>query len=388
MAALDAKSQWDSVAGYPAIKARLDAICQQRLSAAPLAHQGMPHGAGLLLEGLPGCGKSLIAGAIVGSGGRVVVPADIRGATPEISAANLRSVFDHAAATAPSVLVLDDLDILVQGDSEVSWRIATDLRALLDRAPRLGVFVIGCVRLASALPNGLGRAGRFDHALSLMPPSPSDRRAIVKHHIRAHAALDLGRTVDLGAFSASTPLTSGADLAAMIRTAAHAAMDTGNPRVVIEHDHLRYARSHHRRSLSLSDIQDWLSQVRQMPGNGDGVMALERDIEAFESGRSELIAMDVSHLLPDLEGTPFPPPDAPNAAIRTDSAPLQAPAPLADIALGEVFSEPGSSPKTDPATAAVAPDPEPRIRATQVYEVRPDPRWDPTPRRHGSADDV
>ncbi len=356
----DSKVRWNDVAGYESVKSRLDDILGHLLERGALAERGLPMGAGLLLEGLPGCGKTAMAHAMAGPNGLVVTPGQIRGATPDLSIMNLRAVFEQVRSAGPSALVLDDLDLLVGTGvaDECARRLSAELRTLLEFAPVTGVFVIGCVRLSSALPPGLRRSGRFDHHVSLMPPGPGDRRAIVQHHVTAHPGLRLHDNVDLHNIAAATPLMTGADLASIAREAARRAMDPEQDQITIEHQHLVTAIAHQRRSLSVTVVQRWLDAVRAYPGNESGALILETDIEAFKTGQGELAAMDVSDLLPSQSSVGIPVPrDDDLDARRTTGIPT------------------GPDPQWDPVPKAVR-----RTRSeTQVMEQAPDPDWDPKP---------
>lgn len=346
---------WNDVAGYESVKARLDDILAHVLQRADLAARGLPLTAGLMLEGLPGCGKSTIAHAIGGPDGLFVSPGQIRGPTPDISVANLHAAFEQVNKAGPGVLVLDDLDLLVGSGvaDECARRISTELRSQLEFAPVSGIFVVGCVRLASALPSGLRRAGRFDHHLSLMPPGPNDRRTIVQHHVTMLPGLELGKTVDLHAFANATPLMTGADLAAIVRNAARRAMTHELDHIVIEQAHLLTALRHHRRSLTVLEVERWLDAVRKHPGNEDAALMLERDIEACKTGRGDLAAMDVSELLPE----------------RDENAPT----PRED----DVFDARNTLVSTVAPDPGWDPNPTRRRSTTQIMEAPPDPAWDP-----------
>ncbi|MBL4689540.1 MAG: ATP-binding protein, partial [Nannocystaceae bacterium] len=200
----------------------------------------------------------------------------------------------------PSVLVLDDLDLLVASEAtdQSARRMSAELRELLEYAPVSGVFVIGCVRLGSALPPVVRRSGRFDHHISLMPPCAADRRAIVEHHVTAHAGLEFADDIELDVIAEATPLMTAADLASVVREAARRAMDIELKTIVIGQAHLLSAVSRQRRSLSLPDVEGWLDAVRGFPGNEEPALALDTDTDAFKTGRGELATMDVSHLLP------------------------------------------------------------------------------------------
>lgn len=356
----DSKVRWNDVAGYESVKARLDDVVAHLLQRRELAQRGVPLSCGLVLEGLPGCGKTIMAHALAGPNGLYVSPSQLRGPSPDASVASLRAVFEQVRRAGPAVLVLDDLDLLVGSGlaDECSRRLSLELRGQLEYAPVSGVFVIACVRVATSLPPGLRRAGRFDHHVSLMPPSAGDRRTIIEHHVEVLPGIELRSDIDLHKLAAATPLMTGADLAAIVRNAARRAMSVERDTIEIDEDHLLTALWHHRRSLTAVEVQRWLDEVRMLPGNEEAATALEQDLEAFRTGLGELATVDVRELLPS-------------------HSPLGHPIPRVndDIVDGRVtlVSTAAPDPQWDQSPVAR------RERSTtQVLEQSPDPHWDPT----------
>jgi transitional endoplasmic reticulum ATPase len=180
---------------------------------------------GVLLHGPPGCGKTLIARAVVHE-----TKANfflING--PEIihkfygeSEANLRKIFDEAARQAPSVIFLDEIDAIaprrekVVGD--VEKRVVAQLLALMDGlATRGHVIVIAATNIPDALDPALRRPGRFDREIALPIPDRNGRKEILDIHSRG---MPLAEDVEINQLAAITHGFVGADLQALCREAA------------------------------------------------------------------------------------------------------------------------------------------------------------------------
>ncbi len=180
---------------------------------------------GVLLHGPPGCGKTLIARAVVHETKANFLL--ING--PEIihkfygeSEANLRKIFDEATRQAPSVIFLDEIDAIaprrekVVGD--VEKRVVAQLLALMDGlATRGHVIVIAATNIPDALDPALRRPGRFDREIALPIPDRNGRKEILDIHSRG---MPLAEDVEVAQLAAITHGFVGADLQALCREAA------------------------------------------------------------------------------------------------------------------------------------------------------------------------
>ncbi|VDM74280.1 unnamed protein product [Strongylus vulgaris] len=135
-------------------------------------------GKGVLLHGPSGCGKTLLARAIATESKFSCI--FVKG--PELlskyigsSEENVRSVFERARASAPSIIIFDELDSLAprRGNDAtgVTDRVVNQLLTEMDGAEGLeGVFVIGCTNRMDLIDPALLRPGRFDHLLECGVP--------------------------------------------------------------------------------------------------------------------------------------------------------------------------------------------------------------------------
>jgi AAA+ superfamily predicted ATPase len=146
---------------------------------------------GVLLTGVPGCGKSLVAKTLARTWGMPLVlldPGSIYGSFVGESEARLRSALDTVEAMAPVVLWLDEIEKgfaagTGSGDSGVSQRVlGTFLRWMQERPP--GVFLVATSNDVEKLPPELLRRGRFDEIFFVDLPRPDERRSVFELHLR------------------------------------------------------------------------------------------------------------------------------------------------------------------------------------------------------------
>ena len=193
------------------------------------ARLGIDPPKGVLLHGPPGCGKTLLARAVASETDASFL--SVSG--PEIinklygeSEAKLRQVFEQARKEAPSIVFLDEIDSIApkreRAQGEVEKRVVAQLLALMDGLEARGqVIVIGATNLPNALDPALRRPGRFDREIVIGIPDVGGRREILEIHTRG---MPLARDVDIEHLAAITHGFAGADVAALCREAAMAAL--------------------------------------------------------------------------------------------------------------------------------------------------------------------
>jgi transitional endoplasmic reticulum ATPase len=149
---------------------------------------GVPTPKGVLLHGPPGCGKTLIANALMEETGAHVVI--ING--PEIMArkggeseANLRQAFEEAQQKSPAIIFMDELDSIApkrdQAQGETEKRIVSQLLTLMDSLkPNSNVIVIGATNRPNVIESALRRPGRFDRELEIAIPDEEGRYEILQ----------------------------------------------------------------------------------------------------------------------------------------------------------------------------------------------------------------
>ena len=178
---------------------------------------GVPTPKGVLLHGPPGCGKTLIANALVEETGAHVVVVN----GPEIMArkggeseANLRQAFEEAIEKAPSIIFMDELDSIApkrdQAQGETEKRVVSQLLTLMDSLkPSSNVMVIGATNRPNVIETALRRPGRFDRELEIPIPDEDGRLEILKIKTKD---MKIDPDVDLFQIARDTHGYVGADL--------------------------------------------------------------------------------------------------------------------------------------------------------------------------------
>jgi hypothetical protein len=180
------------------------------------ARFGLPFPKGILLLGVPGCGKSLCAKAVASEWGLPLLrldPGSLYDRYVGDSEKNFRRAMRTAERMAPAVLWIDEIEKAFaaggEQDGGVSQRIfGTFLSWLQER--RGDVFVVATSNDVSALPPEFIRKGRFDEVFFVDLPSRAARRRIFEIHLRKRG-VDTAR-LDLDALAHATGGFSGAEL--------------------------------------------------------------------------------------------------------------------------------------------------------------------------------
>ena len=150
---------------------------------------GMEAARGILLTGIPGCGKSFVAKTLARSWDLPLVLLDpSRLYRPYIGETEqrLQDALHSIDALAPAVLWIDEIEKGFAsggtGDSGVSRRLlGTFLRWMQER--EAGVFLVATANDVSELPPELLRKGRFDEGFFIGLPATEARRAIFRLHL-------------------------------------------------------------------------------------------------------------------------------------------------------------------------------------------------------------
>lgn len=151
------------------------------------AHTGVKPPRGVLLHGPPGCGKTMLAGAVAGELGvpflSISAPSVVSGTSGE-SEKTIRDTFDEAASIAPCILFIDEIDAITPkretAQREMERRIVAQLLTSLDdlsweKTDGKPVMIIGATNRPDSLDPALRRAGRFDHEIAMGVPDEDGR---------------------------------------------------------------------------------------------------------------------------------------------------------------------------------------------------------------------
>ncbi|WP_413354756.1 AAA family ATPase [Microbacterium sp. 1P06AB] len=183
----------DDVGGLTNLKRWLE---RRNGSWLPSAHEyGLPSPKGVLITGVPGCGKSMTAKATAASWGLPLLRLDIGRIFSGLvgsSEQNLRTAIATAEAVAPCILWVDEIEkgfsnTTGQGDSGTTARVfGTFLTWMQEK--KHPVFVVATANNIDALPPEFMRKGRFDEIFFVDLPTTVEREAIWTLQLAAHAS--------------------------------------------------------------------------------------------------------------------------------------------------------------------------------------------------------
>ena len=185
---------------------------------------------GVLIAGVPGCGKSLSAKAAAKLFNIPLLRLDmgrLLGKYVGESEANMRKAIQLAEAISPCVLWIDELEKAFAGiggdgsGAEVTTRLFGSFLTWLQEKES-PAFVVATANDITKLPPELMRKGRFDEIFYVGLPQREERRKIFEIHIQKRRPQDLSK-INVDALLDKTEGYSGADIEGVIRESVESA---------------------------------------------------------------------------------------------------------------------------------------------------------------------
>lgn len=237
----------DGVAGLKEEKEELEEIVEFLKEPAKFTKVGARIPKGILLEGAPGTGKTLLAKAIAGEAN---VPffsisgSDFVEMFVGVGASRVRDMFAEAKRHSPCIIFIDEIDAVARrrgtgmgGGHDEREQTLNQLLVEMDGfGVNEGIIVMAATNRVDILDPAILRPGRFDRKITVAHPDVRGREEILKVHA---ANKPLGDDVDLAQIAQTTAGFTGADLENLLNEAAiNAAMDK---RVFIRQDDIKKA---------------------------------------------------------------------------------------------------------------------------------------------------
>lgn len=229
------------VAGQEEAKESLNEIVDFLHNPAKYTAIGAKQPKGALLVGPPGTGKTLLAKAVAGEAN---VPffslsgSEFVEMFVGVGASRVRSLFKDAAAKAPCIIFIDEIDAIGKSrDAQISSndereQTLNQLLAEMDGFDSSkGVVILAATNRPEILDKALLRPGRFDRRIIVEKPDLKGREEILKVHSKN---VKLGSDVNLKEMALATSGAVGADLANMVNEAALRAVRMKRDRVMQE----------------------------------------------------------------------------------------------------------------------------------------------------------
>jgi AAA+ superfamily predicted ATPase len=237
---LSFNSSLDDVGGLDNLKKYLENKSRVFNNLGEARRFGIDPPKGILIVGMPGCGKSLTAKATASKFNVPLLRLDVgklMGKYVGESENNLRRAIKTAEAVAPCVLWIDELEKAFAGlggqggGSDVTTRLFGQFLTWLQEKES-SVYVVATSNDISALPPEFLRKGRFDELFLVELPTAEERRRIFDIHLRKRGKLTA--QVDVLKLLKDTEGYSGADIESLVKETVEAAFISDDKSVTTE----------------------------------------------------------------------------------------------------------------------------------------------------------
>ncbi|MDR1099347.1 MAG: ATP-dependent zinc metalloprotease FtsH [Treponema sp.] len=222
------KACFTDVAGQKDAKYELEEVVTFLKNPQKFTKMGARIPKGVLLVGMPGTGKTLMAKAVAGEAGVAffhMSGSDFVEMFVGVGASRVRDLFEQGRRSAPCIIFIDELDAVGRtrgagygGGHDEREQTLNQLLVEMDGFDsKDGVIILAATNRPDVLDPALLRPGRFDRQVVVAMPDIKEREAILQIHA---AKIPLGEDIDLPRIARATPGMSGADIANLVNEAA------------------------------------------------------------------------------------------------------------------------------------------------------------------------
>jgi len=243
---------------------------------------------GVILIGPSGCGKTLLAKAVAGEAGVPffsIAGSEFMEMLVGIGAARVRSLFETAKKSAPTIIFIDEVDAIGRARSVGIMPSHDEREQTLNQilvemdgfAPTEQVVVIAATNRGDLLDPALLRPGRFDRRVLVDYPDLEGRKAILKIHSRGKP---FESDVNWDRVAKRTVGFSGADIENMLNEAAI--------------DAARQAKT----KISVDDIEEASTKVKLGPEKKRLQTDMDRKLTAYHEAGHAIVSHFMTHTDP------------------------------------------------------------------------------------------
>ena len=222
------KISFADVAGQKDAKYELEEVVEFLKTPQKFTKMGARIPKGVLLVGMPGTGKTLMARSVAGEAGVAffhMSGSDFVEMFVGVGASRVRDLFEQGRKSAPCIIFIDELDAVGRtrgagygGGHDEREQTLNQLLVEMDGFDsKDGVIILAATNRPDVLDPALLRPGRFDRQVIIAMPDIKEREAILQIH---SAKIPLDKEIDLARIARATPGMSGADIANLVNEAA------------------------------------------------------------------------------------------------------------------------------------------------------------------------
>ena len=222
------KITFQDVAGQKDAKYELEEVFSFLKDPQKFTKMGARIPKGVLLVGMPGTGKTLMARAVAGEANVAyfhMSGSDFVEMFVGVGASRVRDLFEQGRKNAPCIIFIDELDAVGRtrgagygGGHDEREQTLNQLLVEMDGFDsKDGVIILAATNRPDVLDPALIRPGRFDRQVVVAMPDIKEREDILKIH---SSKIPLDESTDLSRIARATPGMSGADIANLVNEAA------------------------------------------------------------------------------------------------------------------------------------------------------------------------